>query len=188
MIDRSTAGHTAEPDEVEAVLHNLCGYHLAERDPVHRYEVLTREQVLYDALVAAIRRERGRALAELAAAGHKLTQVAELTKLGSRQRVQRLIGVFRAAEAAMLEAIAASAPEDDAGELPVIPVMVPAPRPSPELAAADDALANPAAAEPTRPVAEEAGLGWPDFFADGEPEGEIADGGSWWRRRRSGAA
>lgn len=109
MIDKTTDGHAAEPEEVEAVLHNLCGYHLAERDPVARYEVLTREQVLYDALVAAIRRERGRALAQLVDSGQKLNRVAELTKLGSRQRVQRLIALARQADAALEEARLAAA-------------------------------------------------------------------------------
>ena len=102
MTDRTTMGITAEPGEVEALLHNLCGFHLAERDPVFRYTVLTREQVLYDALVAAIKRERGRALAELVERGHKLTEVAELTGLGSRQRVQRLIQLGVAAERAVV--------------------------------------------------------------------------------------
>jgi hypothetical protein len=108
MTDKTTMGIVAEPEEVEAVLQSLCGYHLSERDPVHRYTVLTREQVLYDALVAAIRRERGRALAELVGRGHKLTEVAELTGLGSRQRVQRLIQLAQAAEAAVAEVRAAS--------------------------------------------------------------------------------
>jgi hypothetical protein len=89
--DKTTSGVEIDPDEVEALLHNLCGFHLAERDPVQRYTVLTREQVLYDALASAIRRERGRALAELVERGHKLSEVAELTGLGTRQRVQRLI-------------------------------------------------------------------------------------------------
>ncbi|HEY7222335.1 MAG TPA: hypothetical protein VH561_01770 [Micromonosporaceae bacterium] len=100
MTDRTTAGVEAEQDEVEALLHNLCGFHLAERDPVQRYTVLTREQVLYEALAAAIRRERGRALAELVQGGHKLTEVAELTGLGTRQRVQRLIHLSAAVEQA----------------------------------------------------------------------------------------
>ena len=91
MTDRTTAGIEAEPEEVEALLHNLCGFHLAERDAVARYTVLTQEQVLYDALVAAIKRERGRALAELVGKGHRLTEVAELTGLKTRQQVQRLI-------------------------------------------------------------------------------------------------
>lgn len=98
MTDKTTAGIEAEPDEVEALLHNLCGFHLAERDPVARYTVLTREQVLYDALVAAIKRERGRALAELASRGHKLTEVAALTGLRTRQQVQRLIQISTAAD------------------------------------------------------------------------------------------
>ncbi|MBX6749875.1 MAG: hypothetical protein IRY85_09435 [Micromonosporaceae bacterium] len=98
MTDKTTAGIEAEPDEVEALLHNLCGFHLAERDPVARYTVLTREQVLYDALVAAIKRERGRALAELVSRGHRLTEVAAMTGLRSRQQVQRLIQIGTAAQ------------------------------------------------------------------------------------------
>jgi len=98
MTDKTTAGIEAEPDEVEALLHNLCGFHLAERDPVARYTVLTREQVLYDALVQAIKRERGRALAELVNRGHRLTEVAAMTGLRSRQQVQRLIQFGNAAQ------------------------------------------------------------------------------------------
>ncbi len=100
MTDRTTAGIEAEPDEVEALLHNLCGFHLAERDPVARYTVLTREQVLYDALAMAIKRERGRALAELVSRGHRLTEIATLTGLRTRQQVQRLIRVGTAADRA----------------------------------------------------------------------------------------
>ena len=100
MIDKTTEGITAEPAEVQAVLQSLCGYHLAERDPAYRYSVLTREQVLYDALVQAIRRERGRALADLVAAGNSLTQVAAMTNLGNRQRVRRLIARASAADEA----------------------------------------------------------------------------------------
>ena len=113
MIDKTTAGITAEPEEVEAVLHNLCGYHLAERDPVFRYTVLTREQVLYDALVAAIKRERGRALSELVASGTTLTHAAQMTNLSSRQQVQRLIKIAKAAEAAAAEVQAASRDFED---------------------------------------------------------------------------
>lgn len=97
MIDKTTAGVTAEPAEVQAVLQSLCGFHLAERDALYRYTVLTREQVLYDALVQAIRRERGRALADLVAAGHTAAEVAAMTNLGTRQRVQRFISQSAAA-------------------------------------------------------------------------------------------
>ncbi|HEX6870433.1 MAG TPA: hypothetical protein VF163_04990 [Micromonosporaceae bacterium] len=116
MIDKTTVGVTAEAEEVEAALRNLCGYHLAEPDPLVRYTVLTQEQVLYDALVAAIKRERGRALAELAAAGHKATQIADLTNLTSRQQVQRLITLARNADAAedgAVQALAASRSFED---------------------------------------------------------------------------
>jgi len=108
MIDKTTVGVTAEQDEVEAVLHNLCGYHLAEPDPLFRYNVLTREQVLYEALAAAIKRERGRALADMTTNGHTLTQIASMTNLETRQRVQRLIAISKAAEEAAAEVQAAS--------------------------------------------------------------------------------
>ncbi len=113
MMDKTTEGVTAEPEEVEALLHNLCGYHLTEPNPVFRYTALTREQVLYDALVAAIKRERGRALAELVATGVTLTQVADMTNLRTRQRVQRLIAVAKAAEAAAAEVQTASREFED---------------------------------------------------------------------------
>ena len=100
MTDRTTAGVEPEPDEVEALLHNLCGFHLADRDPVSRYAVLTREQALYEALAEAIRRERGRALAELVARGHRPTEVATLTGLRTRQQVQRLVQLSTTGELA----------------------------------------------------------------------------------------
>jgi malonyl CoA-acyl carrier protein transacylase len=106
MIDKTTIGVTAEPEEVQAVLHNLCGYHLAEPDPLERYNVLTREQVLYEALAAAIKLERGRALADLAGRGHSLAQVAGMTNLTTRQRVQRLIQMSKAAQETGAEASA----------------------------------------------------------------------------------
>lgn len=108
MVDKTTEGVVAQPEEVEAVLHNLCGYHLSERDPLHRYNVLTQEQVLYDALVAAIRRERGRALAELVESGYTMTHVAAMTNLRTRQRVQRLIAIAKAADEAVAKVQAAS--------------------------------------------------------------------------------
>jgi hypothetical protein len=136
MTDKTTEGITAEPEEVEAVLLNLCGYHLAERDPAFRYTVLTREQVLYDALVTAIKRERGRALAEMVANGHKLTEVAELTGLGTRQRVQRLIQLAKVEQAVAevqaasrefderLAAVEATLDEVVSGLIPVVPANV----------------------------------------------------------------
>ena len=85
-------GYEAEPSDVQALLHNLCGDLLAEPDPLIRYSRLTSEQALYDALVSAIKRERGKALIEVKEAG-SLTweQVAEATQLGTYQRAQKLI-------------------------------------------------------------------------------------------------
>jgi hypothetical protein len=122
-MDRTTEGYEVEPEEVQAVLHNLCGYHLAEPDPLFRYTVLTREQVLYDALVAAIKRERGRALAELAS-GRTLKQVAEIANVGSRQRVQRLIALAKAAEDAAAAVQAASLAFEDQLAAVEVPVAV----------------------------------------------------------------
>lgn len=80
----------AEPAEVEALLHNLCGDLLAEPDPLIRYTALTTQQALVDGVVSALKRERGKALGELNCY-HSLEAVAELVGLGSRQRVQQLI-------------------------------------------------------------------------------------------------
>ncbi len=151
-MDRTTEGHEAEPEEVEAVLHNLCGYHLAERDPLFRYTVLTREQVLYDALVAAIKRERGRALAELTS-GRTLTQVAEMANLGTRQRVARLIAIAKAAEAAAAEVQAASLAFEDQIAASAVASELPASEPSVDsLVAADEApiVAEDPAGDPLR--------------------------------------
>jgi hypothetical protein len=200
MIDKTTAGVTAEPEEVEAILRNVCGYHLAERDPVFRYTVLTREQVLYDALTAAIKRERGRALAELVASGTTLTHAAELTNLTSRQQVTRLIALAKAAEPVAPEVQTASREFDDrldaveatldeivSGIIPPVadpepeaePAEIPAPR-----AAVHDIIDNPAAlAEPTQVL--------PALAAVLHPTKEIqsSDDTKWWRRSRdTGAA
>ena len=205
MIDKSTVGITAEPEEVEAVLHNLCGYHLAERDPVFRYTVLTREQVLYAALVASIKRERGRALAELAASGRKLTEVAELTGLGSRQRVHRLIAIAKAAEEAAAEVQAASLEFDErlAAVEATLDVVVSGLAPG-KVGADAPAMAIPAAREPSdddMPDLDDESLDasavleptqvMPTLAAVLHPTKEMpsADETPWWRRGRdTGAA
>jgi hypothetical protein len=85
-------GYEAEPTDVRTLLENLCGDLLAEPDPLVRYAMLTKEQALYDALVSAIKRERGRALAELKQSGNlTLEQVADAAQLGTYQRAQKLI-------------------------------------------------------------------------------------------------
>lgn len=206
MIDRTTQGLAADPEEVQAVLLNVCRFHLAERDPVLRYQALTQEQVLYDGLVAAIRRERGRALAELLAAGHKLADIAEATGLGTRQRVQRLIQAARdgddtdeeqtgriaaardfdermaAVEATLDEVVGPSTaemflPPFDLGD------NIPEPRLDDTLDLSDDDL-NPAVAlEPTQIM--------PALGAVLQPTRELPqeeDEAPWWRRGRDNGA
>lgn len=86
----TTAGYEAEPHDTAALLDSLCGDLVAEPDPLIRYAALTAEQVRYDALVSAIKAERGRALAELKASGLSWQKVAEAAQLGTYQRAQQL--------------------------------------------------------------------------------------------------
>jgi hypothetical protein len=196
MMDKTTEGVTAEPEEVEALLHNLCGYHLSEPDPVNRYTALTREQVLYDALVTLVKRERGRALADLVASGRTLTQIADMTNLRTRQRVQRLIALSKAAEAAAAEVQAASREFEDrlaAVEATldevvsgIVAVEVPAPREPVDDAV--DAEDPDALLEPTRSL--------PALAASISPTKELpsddlaweftrTEDSPWWRRNRA---
>lgn len=89
----TTIGYEAESTDVQALLHNVCGDLLQETDWLIRYGALTAQQVLVDALVSAIKAERGRALAEGKASGLTLEQLAEATGLGTYQRVQQLLRV-----------------------------------------------------------------------------------------------
>ena len=91
----TTIGYEAEVHEVEALLANACGDILAEPDPLARYTMLTKAQVLYDALVSAIKRERGKAITEMVGQGASQTSVAETTGLGTQQRVSQLIAAAR---------------------------------------------------------------------------------------------
>ena len=164
MADKTTLGVTAEPEEVEAVLHSLCGYHLSEPDPLTRYTALTREQVLYDGLVNAIRRERGRALAELAAAGTKLTQIAQMTNLMTRQRVQRLIALARAADEAEAAAaqvqLAQAASREFENKLAAVEATL------------DEVVSGIVPQQPARAEAEGVAVAQPAVATDPDPTGE----------------
>jgi hypothetical protein len=96
MADPTTTGYEAEPTEVESLLQLHCGYHLTEPDPLRRYLELTQDQVLYEALARTIRRERGKAIAAMIADGTPIPEIATLTRLGTRQRVQGLVRSGRA--------------------------------------------------------------------------------------------
>jgi len=91
MIDKTTDGYAAATHDVEGMLRNLCAYALSDPEPLQRYIDLTHQQVLFEGLIAAIRRERGKALADLALMGVPLAKVAELAELETPQRVKALI-------------------------------------------------------------------------------------------------
>lgn len=91
MIDKTTEGYSATTDEIEGMLRNLCAYALSDPEPLQRYIDLTHQQVLFDGVVAAIRRERGRALGDLVGLGVPMAKVAEVTKLDSLQQVKALM-------------------------------------------------------------------------------------------------
>jgi hypothetical protein len=86
----SAAGRDSAAEEIDSLLRLYCSEILAEPDPGLRYLMLTREQATFEALAEVIKRRRGRALAEMARSATK-EQIADVTGLGTRQRVQQLI-------------------------------------------------------------------------------------------------
>jgi hypothetical protein len=91
MSDKTTAGYSATTDEIEGMLRNLCAYALSDPEPLQRYIDLTHQQVLFDGVVAAIRRERGKALCDLLGMGVPQAKVAEMAKLDPPQQVKALV-------------------------------------------------------------------------------------------------
>jgi hypothetical protein len=90
-MDKSTAGHVAAPDEVERMMRNLCAYALSEPEPLQRYLDLTHQQVVFDGVVAALRAERGKALAELLEQAMPMEKVVDASGLGTPQLVKSLV-------------------------------------------------------------------------------------------------
>lgn len=116
MNDPTTDGYEATDREIDGMLRNLCAYALSEPDPAQRYIELTHQQTLFDGLVSAIRRERGRALADLLISGRTAEQAAADTKLGAAAKVRTLVTaageterVKAAIDAAKVEAARAKA-------------------------------------------------------------------------------
>jgi len=93
MSDPTTEGFVATPAEIEGMVRNLCAYALGEPDPIQRYLGLTQQQVLFEGMVEAIRRERGRVLADLVVAGVEVAEVAAQASLGAAANVRKLISV-----------------------------------------------------------------------------------------------
>jgi hypothetical protein len=91
MIDKTTDGYSVTDDQVEGLLRNLCAYALTEPEALQRYVELTNQQVLFEGVVNAIRRERGRALGDLAVGGEPITAIAKRARLATPQQVRLLI-------------------------------------------------------------------------------------------------
>jgi hypothetical protein len=93
MTDSTTEGYEVSAAEIEGMVRNLCAYALGEPDPLLRYADLTHQQVLFDGIVAALQRARGRAIADLIIAGTPMETVATTTNLANVARVRKLISV-----------------------------------------------------------------------------------------------
>lgn len=130
MSDPTTEGYTVSPAEIEGMVRNLCAYALSEPDPLQRYADLTHQQVLFDGIVAAIQRARGRAVADLVVAGMPVDQVAAKTNLATAPRVRKLISL--AGEAERVKAATTAARSKKAkGTPPAEPTQPAAPEPTP---------------------------------------------------------
>ena len=81
----------AAADEVERMMRNLCAYALSEPDPLRRFHDLTHQQAVFEGVAAALQRERGNALADLAELGVPLLRIVEGTRLASAQQVRNLV-------------------------------------------------------------------------------------------------
>lgn len=141
MSDQTTEGYEATPAEIEGMVRNLCAYALSEPEPVQRYVELTHQQVLFEGMVEAIRRERGRVLADLVVAGVPVEKLAADTGLGTIIKVRKLISAAGETERVQEAATARKAAEREAAkngkapakeEIPAEPLPLPLP---PHLAA-----------------------------------------------------
>ncbi|HEY3009171.1 MAG TPA: hypothetical protein VGJ63_14060 [Micromonosporaceae bacterium] len=66
-------------------------------------------------MVAAIRRERGRTLSELAEAGNALSRVADMARLGSRRMAQSPIASYRGRQVGTFEQVVDVSARPDGG-------------------------------------------------------------------------
>ena len=98
MKDPTTEGYEVSTAEIDGMVRNLCGYALGEPQPLHRYLDLTHQQVLFEGMAEALRRERGRALAALLIAGATAEQIVERTNLTKALDVTKLVKAAGEAE------------------------------------------------------------------------------------------
>jgi hypothetical protein len=98
MKDPTTEGYEVSADEIDGMVRNLCAYALGEPQPLHRYLDLTHQQVLFDGMADALRKERGKALATLLIAGATAEEIVERTNLTKALDVRKLVKAAGEAE------------------------------------------------------------------------------------------
>lgn len=98
MKDPTTEGYEVSADEIDGMVRNLCAYALGEPHPLHRYLELTHQQVLFDRMADALRKERGKALAALLVAGVTAEAIVERTNLTKALDVTKLVKAAGEAE------------------------------------------------------------------------------------------
>jgi hypothetical protein len=98
MKDPTTEGYEVSANEIDGMLRNLCAYALGEPHPLHRYLDLTHQQVLFDGIADALRKERGKALAALLIAGATAEEIVERTNLTKALDVTKLVKAAGEAE------------------------------------------------------------------------------------------
>lgn len=98
MKDPTTEGYEVSADEIDGMVRNLCAYALGEPHPLHRYLDLTHQQVLFDGVADALRKERGKALAALLIAGATAEEIVERTNLTKALDVTKLVKAAGEAE------------------------------------------------------------------------------------------
>ena len=91
MKDPTTEGYEVGAHEIDGMVRNLCAYALGEPDPLRRYLDLTHQQVLFDGMADALRKERGKALAALRIAGASAGEIVERTNLTKALDVTKLV-------------------------------------------------------------------------------------------------
>ena len=112
MSDSTTEGYVVSAAEIEGMVRNLCAYALSELDPLQRYLDLTHQQVLFEGMAEAIRKARGRALADFLVAGATPAQVVAKTNLTTPLQISKLVKA--AGEAERVKAAGKPAPDKPA--------------------------------------------------------------------------
>lgn len=79
-----------QADSVDDVVERVVSGLISEPDPLVRYDVLTRAQEMYDAVVMRVAAERARAVADMHATGLSYGRIAEVIGF-TRARAQQLV-------------------------------------------------------------------------------------------------